>query len=63
MNNISPQMFQNFMETMKGRNPDQMLNEILNSGKINQQQLNYVQGIAKNLESQFINFKSMFNLK
>lgn len=47
--------FQQFMKQMKGRNPDQMLNELVSSGKVNQ-----VQGMAQQMQSQFDGMKNMF---
>lgn len=52
--------FQQFMKQMKGRNPDQMLNELVSSGKVNQAQLNQVQGMAQQMQSQFDGMKNMF---
>lgn len=52
--------FQQFMKQMKGRNPDQMLNELVSSGKVNQTQLNQVQGMAQQMQSQFDGMKNMF---
>lgn len=52
--------FPRFMKKMKGRNPDQIINEFISSGKINQAQLNQVQGMAQQMQSQFDGMKSMF---
>lgn len=37
------QQFQRFMKEMKGKNPQEELNNLLQSGKINQQHLNAAQ--------------------
>ena len=52
--------FQQFMKQMKGRNPNQMLNELVSNGKINQDQLNQVQGMAQQMQGQFEGIKNMF---
>lgn len=57
------QAFPKFMEQMKGRNPNEVLNEMLTSGKINQSQLDQAQKMAKNIEGQMNGFKSMFGFK
>lgn len=57
------QSFPRFMEQMKGRNPNEVLNEMLTSGKINQSQLDQAQKMARNIEGQMNGFKSMFGFK
>lgn len=57
------QAFPKFMEQMKGKNPNEVLNEMLTSGKINQSQLDQAQKMAKNIEGQMNGFKSMFGFK
>lgn len=52
--------FQNFMNQMKGKNPDAMINEMISSGRVNQSQLNAAQQQAQQLMGQFDNMKSMF---
>lgn len=49
-----------FMQSMRGQNPDNILKNMLNSGKINQSQLNQVQQQAKQMESMFSGYKNMF---
>nr|DAR47177.1 MAG TPA: hypothetical protein [Caudoviricetes sp.] len=49
-----------FMQSMRGQNPDNILKNMLNSGKINQSQLNQVQQQAKQMESMFSGCKNMF---
>lgn len=52
--------FMQFMQSMRGQNPDNILKNMLNSGKINQSQLNQVQQQAKQMESMFSGCKNMF---
>lgn len=52
--------FVQFMNSMKGKNPNEILNNLVNSGKVNQQQLNIAQQRAKQMSSFFDGFKSMF---
>ena len=37
------QQFQQFMQQMKGKDPNAIINEMVSSGKISQEQLNHVQ--------------------
>ena len=57
------QAFQQFMGQMKGEDPNQLLNELVSSGKVNQDQLNQAQQMAKQISSQFDGMKSMFGFK
>lgn len=52
--------FPEFMQMMKGRDPNQILNEMVRSGQVNQQQLDAVQKIASQKMGVFERFKSMF---
>ena len=52
--------FVQFMQSMKGQNPDQILNSLLQSGKINQNQLNVAQQKAKEMSGAFEGFRKMF---
>ncbi|MDE6679350.1 MAG: hypothetical protein K2K02_09960 [Ruminococcus sp.] len=52
--------FKQFMGQMKGKNPDEMINQLVSSGKISQLQLNQVQKQAKQMQSQFDGLKNMF---
>lgn len=54
------QAFQQFMQQNKGKDPNQILNQMLSSGKINQDQINQAQQMAQKMEGQFNGFKSMF---
>lgn len=52
--------FQQFMNQMKGKDPNAMLNELVSSGRVNQQQLNQAQNMANQMSGQFDSLKSMF---
>lgn len=52
--------FVQFMNSMKGKDPNKILHDMVNSGKVNQQQLNIAQQRAKQMSSFFDGFKSMF---
>ncbi len=54
------QQFPKFMQMMKGKNPTEMLNELVSSGKINQAQLNEAQRQAQQMGGVFDQFKGMF---
>lgn len=49
--------FRQFVQQMRGQNPDKIINDLVSGGKISQSQLNQVQNQAKQMENQF---KSMF---
>lgn len=57
------QAFQQFMQQNQGKNPNEMIQQMVSSGKINQNQLNQAQQMAKQMERQFSGFKSMFGFK
>lgn len=52
--------FLQFMNYMEGKDPNQILNSLLSSGKISQQDLNLAQQKANELKDQFEEFRSMF---
>lgn len=52
--------FKQFMGQMKGRNPDEILNNLVADGKISQSQLNQVQAQAQQMQGQFDGIKNMF---
>lgn len=54
------QQFQRFMNQMQGKNPNKMIEQIVASGQLSQQQLNSIQQQAKNMEQQFSVIRSMF---
>lgn len=50
------QQFQQFMQQMKGKNPNEEINKLLQSGKVNQQQLNVAQQQAQQMQGMFKGF-------
>lgn len=52
--------FMNFMNGMKGQNPDAIINNMLSSGRISQDQLAQVQAKAKQMEGFFSKFAEKF---
>ena len=54
------QQFQRFMNQMQGKNPNEMIEQIVASGQLSQQQLNSIQKQKKNMEQQFSAMRSMF---
>ena len=53
------QMFQQFMNQMKGQDPNQIIYSLIQSGQITQAQLNAAQKQAKELEGQMEEMKRM----
>ena len=58
--NMGAPDFIKFMQYMKGKDPNQIINNMISSGQISQQQLNIVQQKAKQFSGLFNGFKSMF---
>lgn len=54
------QQFQQFMQQMKGKDPDAMIREMVSSGRITQEQLNQAQQQAKNMQGMFDGLRGMF---
>lgn len=54
------QQFQSFMNQMQGKDPNSIINEMVQSGRISQQQLNQVQQQAKNMQGMFEPMRKMF---
>lgn len=52
--------FVQFMQSMKGQNPQAILNNLLSSGKISQRQLDVAQQKAKEMSGAFEGFRKMF---
>lgn len=52
--------FPQFMRQMQGQNPQQMLNQLVQSGRVSQQQLNLAQQMAQQMQGQFDQFRGMF---
>lgn len=61
-NNPMMTQFNQFMQQMRGQDPTAILNQLLQSGRISQQQLNQAHQQAKNLENQFANIRKNFGL-
>ncbi len=57
------QAFQQFMQQNQGKNPNEMIQQMLSSGKLNQQQLNQAQQMAKQMEGPLSGLKSMFGFR
>lgn len=55
--------FPQFMNQMRGKDPNQILQQMMQSGRVNQQQLNQAQQMAQQMASQMDQFKSMFGFK
>ena len=54
------QQFQRFMEQMRGQNPQQILNDLVASGKVSQQQLDAAQKQAQQMQGMFKGMRNMF---
>jgi len=54
------QQFPKFMQMMRGKDPNQMINELVSSGQVSQDQLNAVQQRAQQVGGMFDQFKNMF---
>lgn len=50
------QQFQQFMQQMKGKNPQEEINKLLQSGKVSQEQLNQAQQQAQQMQGMFKGF-------
>lgn len=54
------QQFPRFMQQMRGKDPNAMLQNLVSSGKVSQQQLDAVQQQAQQMMGAFDQFKGMF---
>ncbi len=54
------QQFQQFMNQMKGKDPNAMINELVSSGKLTQSQLDAAQKQAQQMQSMFEGIRGMF---
>ena len=54
------QQFQQFMNQMRGKDPNQMINEMVSSGQISQDQLNQAQKQAQQMQQMFEPLRAMF---
>lgn len=53
-NGVNPlEQFKTFMSQMKGRDPNQMINSLVSSGRVSQEQLNAVQDKARQMRGVF----------
>ena len=52
--------FKQFMGQMRGQNANEILNNLISSGKINQDQLNQVQSVKQQMMGSFDGLKGMF---
>lgn len=54
------QQFQQFMNQMRGKDPNAMIQEMVSSGRISQQQLDAAQKQAQQMQGMFEGMRSMF---
>lgn len=54
------QQFQQFMAQMKGKDPNAIINEMVSSGKLTQDQLNQAQQQAQQMQGMFEGMRGMF---
>ena len=54
------QQFQSFMQQMRGKDPNAMIQEMVSSGRISQDQLNQVQKQAQQMQGMFEGMRGMF---
>ena len=54
------QQFQQFMNQMKCKDPNAMIQEMVSSGRISQDQLNQVQKQARQMQGMFEGMRGMF---
>ena len=63
MNNPMMMQFNQFMQQMKGQDPNAIINQLVASGRINQQQINMAHQRAKESEKQFESMKKTFGFQ
>ena len=54
------QQFQQFMNQMRGKDPNAMIQELLSSGRVSQQQLDQAQQQAQQMQGMFEEMQGMF---
>ena len=54
------QQFQRFMTEMRGKDPNSMLQELVSSGRVSQQQLDQAQKQAQQMQGMFDGMRGMF---
>lgn len=52
--------FPQYMQMIRGKNPREIVNKLVASGKLSQQQLNAIQSQAQQMSGMFDQFKSMY---
>ena len=57
------QQFQQFMNQMKGKDPNAMINELVSSGKLTQSQLDAAQKQSQQMRVMFEGMRGMFGFK
>lgn len=54
------QQFQQFMNQMRGKDPNSMIQELVSSGRVSQQQLDQAQKQAQQMQGVFEGMRGMF---
>ena len=54
------QQFQSFMQQMRGKDPNAMIQELVSSGRVSQQQLDAAQKQAQQMQGMFEGMRGMF---
>ena len=54
------QQFQQFMNQMRGKDPNTMIQELVSSGRVSQQQLDAAQKQAQQMQGMFEGIRGMF---
>lgn len=54
------QLFPQFMAQFRGQDPNQLIQQILSSGRLNQDQINQAQQMQQQMAGQLDGFKSKF---
>lgn len=54
------QQFQQFMNQMRGKDPNSMIQELVSSGRVSQQQLDQAQKQAQQMQGMFAPLRGMF---
>lgn len=54
------QQFQSFMQQMRGKDPNAMIQELVSSGRVSQQQLDQAQKQAQKMQGMFEGMRGMF---
>lgn len=62
MINPIEKQFNMFMQQMKGQDPNQLLNQLVSSGKVSQNQINQAHKQVENLKSQLDGLRKTFGL-